>query len=57
MGSAWWFRNIGASFYFYFIFCFVACALSIKDGRMKESLNIMINKGSGFCFAVLLAHP
>ena len=45
IGSAWGFRYIGAfHFIFIFIFCFVACELSIKDGRRKESLNIMINK-------------
>ena len=43
---------------FIFIFCFVACAPSIKDGRRKESLSIMINKkGRRFCFVVLLADP
>ena len=52
--------DMGVPIYFIFIviFCFVACTLSIEDGRMKESLNIMINKNSwGFCFVVLLAHP
>ena len=52
--------DMGVPIYFIFIviFCFVACTLSIEDGRMKESLNIMINKNSwGLCFVVLLAHP